>query len=165
MIPFPTGMRMAAVGDEDRIFALFVVAHAENGYGTMDPIIVKAMIHRGCRGESVVIAIIDGPERIEAAIALTPEKRWYAATDDRANWYNADLLIFVHPLHRRSRHALKLFQFARWWEFESKLPVILGLVAKEDMERKEEFFNRYGKRVGGWYLVGDIDVWEGNKPQ
>lgn len=158
MIPFPTGMRMATIGDEDRIYALFVVAHAENGYGTMDPIVVKAMIHRGCRGESIVIALIDGPERIEAAIALTPEKRWYAS-DAQENWHNTDLLLYVHPLHRRSRHAVKLFQFGKWWAEESKMPTILGVFAKDDMERKEALFSRYGKRVASSYEVGGGDVW------
>lgn len=162
MIPFPTGLRMATVGDEDRIYDLFVTAHAENGYGDMDPIIVRAMIHRGCRGESIVIAIVDGPERIEAVIALHPERRWYS-TDARENWYNTDLLIYVHPLHRRSRHAAKLFQFAKWWANESGMPTVLGVVPKDDLAEKEKLFSRYGTRIGGWYSVGEKDIWTANE--
>jgi GNAT superfamily N-acetyltransferase len=159
MIAFPSGMRMATIGDEERIFALFAVAHADNGYGDMDPVEVRARIARGCRGESIVIAIIDGPERIEAVIALYPERRWYS-TDALANWYNTDLLIYVHPGHRRSRHAAKLFQFAKWWANESGMPTVLGVVPKDDLAGKERLFARHGKKIGGWYSVGAKDLWE-----
>lgn len=158
MADFPSGLRMAQPGDEDRLYSLFVIAHAENGFGDVDPIVVKAAIHRGCRGDSVVIALVDGPERIEAAIGLHPEKRWYS-TDAPENWYNTDLLIYVHPLHRRSRHAMKLFQFAKWWEAETHVPVVLGLMPREGFEEKEHMFERQGRRIGALYLIGGDDSW------
>ena len=155
---FPAGLRMAHRGDEDRLYALFCTAHAENGYGDMDPVPVKAAIERGCSGDGIVIALVDGPERVEAAIGLHPEKRWYCSNDPK-NYYNTDLLIYVHPLHRRSRHAVKLFQFARWWENESGMPTILGLMPKDDFEGKERLFERYGRRVGALYMIGGAEVW------
>lgn len=162
MTIFPDGLRVATVGDEDRVYALFVMAHAENGYGDMDPIIVKAMIERGCRGESIVIAIVDGVDRIEAVIALHPERRWYSS-DAFENWYNTDLLIYVHPLHRRSQHAAKLFWFAKWWAKQSGMPTVLGVVPRDDLAEKEKLFSRYGKRIGGWYSVGEINPLENRK--
>lgn len=158
MTDFPSDLRMAAIGDEDRLYNLFVMAHAENGTGDFDPVTVKAVIHRGCRGESIAIALVDGSERIEAAIGVQPERRWYN-TDAAENWYHTDILIFVHPLHRRSGHAMRLFQFAKWWEEHTKTPVVLGLMPKDGLEDKERMFGRIGRRVGGLYLIGGQDAW------
>lgn len=158
MIDFPADLRMAHPGDEDRLFSLFAMAHAENGFGDLDPIVVKAAIERGCRGDSIAIALVDGPERIEAAIGLHPEKRWYS-TNDTTNWYSSDLLIYVHPMHRRSRHAVRLLQFARYWEERTGIPVILGLMPKDDFEGKEKLFERYGRKVGSLFLIGGNGAW------
>lgn len=158
MTNFPEGLRMAVPGDEGRLFHLFVMAHAENGYGDLDESVVKTAIERGCRGDGIVIGLVDGPERIEAAIGLHPERPWYC-TNAESNYHSADLLIFVHPLHRRSRHAVKLFQFAQWWERESKIPVVLGLLPKDDLEEKERLFEKFGRRVGSLYLIGGDLEW------
>lgn len=152
MTDFPQGLRMARHGDEARLFALFIMAHAENGFGVMDDIVVQAAIERGCRGESIVIALIDGPERIEAVIGLHPVRPWYAS-EAPENYYSSELLFYVHPLHRRSRHAAKLFQFAEWWEQATKLPVVLNLLPKDKLEPKEKLFSRHAKRVGAIYQV------------
>src|SRR5580658_7613143 len=127
---------MARVGDEDRLYHLFVMAHAENGYGDLDEPVVRKAIWRGCKNDGIAIALVDGPERIEAVIGLHPERPWYC-TNAETNYHSADLLIFVHPLHRRSRHAVKLLHFAQWFEQESKIPVLLGLLPKDDLEDKE----------------------------
>lgn len=158
MTDFPKGLRPASKGDEDRLFALFCVAHAENGYGDIDPVVVKATIARGCIGDRVIIALVEGPERIEAAIGLQPMRRWYS-TDAPENYYSEDLLIYVHPLHRRSRHAAKLLQFAQWWEQKTGIPVVLGVMPKDALEGKEKLFARYGRRVGGLYMIGGAKAW------
>jgi hypothetical protein len=155
---FPDGLRMARRGDEDRLFALFAVAHAENGYGEMDAAKVREVIARGCVGDRVVIALAEGPERIEAAIGLHPQRQWYAS-DELSNYYNTDLLIYVHPLHRRSRHATRLFRFAQWWERESKMPVILGLMPKDDLTGKEKLFQRFGRKIGASFMIGGDATW------
>jgi len=150
---FPDGIRLARQGDEQRLFAIFCVAHAEQGYGTMDEDVVRGKIALGCQGKGVIIGLVDGPERIEAVIGLTTEKPWYCA-NVKENWYSTDLLIYVHPLHRRSRHARKLFRFAEWFENETKIPMILGLMPKDDFEEKERLFERHAKKVGVLYKIG-----------
>lgn len=158
MIEFPQGLRMAVAGDEGRLFTLFCMAHAENGYGDLDPVPVKAAIERGCRGDGCVIAVVDGPERIEAAVGLHPEKRWYS-TNAPENYYHSDLLVYVHPLHRKSRHAMKLLRFAQWWEQETGLPVMLGLMPKDDFKSKERLFEGFGRRVASVFLIGGAKTW------
>ncbi len=130
------------------------MAHAEHGFGDMDPVVVQQAIAKGCNREGVAIALIDGPERVEAVIGLHSFKPWWS-TDAAANWYWQELLIYVHPLHRRTRHALKLLQFAHWWGEKIKMPVVLNLMPKEGFARKEKLFERSGKKIGGSYLIGN----------
>lgn len=160
MTEFPEGIRPGRAGDEDRLLSLFLMAHAENGYGDVDQDEVKTMIARACRGDNAIVGLVDGPERIEAAIGLHPCKRWYSS-NAAANWYNEDLLLYVHPLHRKSRHAVKLFRFAQWWEEKTGLPVFLGLMPKDDFEDKERLFERFGRRVGSFYMIGGDGKWPG----
>ena len=158
MIAFPKGLRMAGKGDEDRLFAIFAIAHAENGYGDMDPAVVRKTIAQCCAGNGGVIAMADGPDRIEAVIGLVPERRWYS-TDKPKNYYSVELLLYVHPLHRRTRHAARLFQFAQWWEQQTKMPVVLSLMPREGFPGKDKLFSRFGRRVAASYMIGGIDAW------
>lgn len=155
MTDFPKGMRLATAGDEKRLFDMFVVAHAENGYGDMDVKIVQDMIVKGCRNDGAVFGLIDGPERIEAVLGLWPRKAAWYNSDAAGNWYWTDLLLYVHPLHRRTRHAVKLFQFAKWAERALDAPVVLEVAPRDRLEDKERLFSRFGKRLGGAYLIGN----------
>jgi len=154
VISFPKAMRLAAPGDERRIFDLFVTAHAENGWGDLDVQIVQDTIVKATGREGIAIAIIDGPERIEAAIGLHSRKADWYNSEAASNWVWHDILIYVHPLYRRSRHAMKLFQFAQWWEQQIKMPVVLGLLPRQRFEEKERLFARHGRRIGSAYLIG-----------
>ncbi len=153
MTAFPKGVRLIQPGDENRVFDLCYTAHADNGWGLMDEETVKDTLRKAFYPSGVAIAIIDGPERVEAVIGLQLIKPWYGTTED-VNWYWSDLLCYVHPLHRRSRHAAKLLQFARWWA-QHRHPAVLGILPKDgDLERKEKLFGRYGKRIGSIFLFG-----------
>lgn len=161
MIEFPKDVLIAQPKDEKRIYDLCCIAHAENGFGVMDEATVQASIMKATERRGYIMAFIDGPERVEAVLGLHPQLPWYCK-DEPANWYWSDLLFFVHPLHRRSRHALKLFQFARWWQQEMGAPVMLGLMPKDDLEEKEQLFSRLAdRRIGSLYLIGGADQWPG----
>jgi|SRR6185437_6981815 len=155
MTAWPEGVRIAIAGDEARVFDLCVMAHAENGFGRMDELIVREFIRQATHRENCIIAIIDGPEHIEAMLGLRPLKLWYSLNEPDS-YYWSDLFFFVHPLHRQSRHAAKLFRFAQWWEGEIHAPVILELLPREDFEQKDKLFARFGKRIGGAYAIGDL---------
>lgn len=156
--PFPKGVRLAEPGDEWRLREFFVFAHACDGYGTLSMKLVDEMLHRICHRQNHIAAIIDGPERIEAVIALQPAKTWYSDPDLDASWYWTDILTEVHPMHRRSRHAMKLMQFAVWWQHETQKIVELPLHPRDKLDEKEKLFGRYGKRAGSFWLIGGSDV-------
>ena len=158
MTNFPKGVRMAERGDERRLYDIFMFAHGENGFGSVDETTVREAIRKCCEREGLALALIDGPERVEAVLGLRLTTLWYAKQDDPANWYWIDMLFYVHPLHRRTRHAAKLFQFAKWWEEQIKQPVILELMPRGDLERKEKLFGHFGHRIGASFAMSDISA-------
>lgn len=157
VIPFPDGVRIITTADEKRIFDLCCMAHGENGFGQMDETMVKDVIHKAALRQGCIIAAIDGPENIEAMLGLWPAKLWYC-TDDPQNWYWRDMFFYVHPLHRRSRHAATLFRFARWHEEKMQQPVILELMPRDGFEEKDKLFGRFGHRIGSAFAMGDLTV-------
>lgn len=162
MIHFPDGVRTIRAGDERRVFELCCIGHGENGWGMMDEETVRATIQKALSPSGIVMAIVDGPERVEALIGLQLVKPWYCSIDDE-NWHWSDLLFYVHPLHRRSRHAAKLLQFAGWWA-QHKHPVVLGMLPKDGLDRKEKLFGRYGKRIGSLFLFGNAGAFQKTEP-
>lgn len=144
-------MRLAQRGDEPRLRDILVTAYRENGFGRMDDAAVRDVAAKGCRGESYVFGLIDGPDRIEAVLGLQPSRMWYGGERD---WYWTELLFYVHPQHRRSRHAQTLFAFADWWERHARVPVVIGVFPTERLEAKEFLFARHALRVGSLWLIG-----------
>ena len=148
----PLGLRLAQQGDEGRLFDIFFRAYRENGFGGIDTDIVRMVIGMACKHEKYVIGLIDGSTEIEAVLGLQLEKSWYG---DEDSWGWKDLMFYVRPEYRKTRHAIKLFRFASWWEKHIRMPVLLSIFPCEDLEGKEHLFGRYAKRAGGLYLVGD----------
>lgn len=148
---FPPGMRMAQPGDQAHLLDLFLHAHAENGWGGVNVAAAEAAIDSAIWHRGDVIAVAPGPTRIEAAIGLRLARLWYG-TD--ADWFWTELLVYVHPDHRRSRHALRLLQFADWWAESSKIPVFINVQPRSDLGRKMRLFSRRGRLVGATFQFG-----------
>ena len=144
------GLRLAREGDAERLMAFCREAHADNGVGSLDEDEVRSVIEQACRRERYVFAIADGPERIEAAIGLKPAKVWYCGDD---GWFWDELLVFVHPEHRRSRHAFRLLQFAQWWSRNTGHRVVLNVGPRTGLAEKTALFGRFGKIVGTSVLI------------
>lgn len=149
---FPVGVRLARPTDRFQLYDLARMAHRESGYGELDETTIQDIINRGCLGKGCVFAVIEGPGRIEATIGLRLEKRWYV-TDAAENWHHQDILFFVHPDHRNSRHAAALFNFASWWEQETKMPVVLGVTFSSDAAARERLYSRIGRKIGALFLI------------
>lgn len=149
---WPKNVRPAIDGDQQRLLDICLIAHAENGWGSFNHEAVKAAIQNAVDQQGSIFAIIEGPERIEAVMGLQLTLPWFCANEPQ-NWYYSELFWYVHPLHRRSRHAMKLFQFAQWWEENSKRPVLISLMPREGLEAKERLCARFGSRIGSTFLI------------
>ncbi len=148
----PPGIRPIRPGDERGVFDLCMEAYRDNGWGGIDPTEVRSVIAKAIAGELFIIWIIPGPERIEAVIGFQPARNWYG---DAASWYYQELVVFVHPSHRRSRHAATLLKFARWFEGVANAPVLICLMAREGQERKRKLLGRYGRECTNVFMIGD----------
>jgi len=137
-----------------------LVGHADNGGFPISPGKVMALVKRACwrsGNPPAVIGLIDGPDRIEAAVCLDCIQHWYSDA-----WFWVDRFLYVHPAHRRSRHAIRLLRFCRWW-YEANgrsAPVVLSIETLNERESKERLYSRYARRVGASFVIGKLPVEE-----
>src|ERR1019366_2569576 len=149
---FPMGVRPGMPHDIDEIFNLAIMAHKETGIGDLDKSIIRKIVEKGCYGDNAIFGVIEGPERIEAVIGFRPELRWYMENIPE-NWHNQDILTYVHPLHRKSTHIMKLFRFAKWWGQQTGLPVLIGLTLAGDSLRKKKLYAMFAREIGVLYML------------
>lgn len=154
----PRGVRIAEPADLDRLWDLCLVGHATNGAFRIAPHKIIAVLKRACwRNPDAVIGLIDGPERIEAAVCLMLGSHWYSE-----DLYWSDRFLYVHPAHRRSRHAFRLFRFVEWWAnvvgAPCGAPVVMSIETFDRLGAKEALFGRYARRVGASYLFGKVPM-------
>jgi|KBSMisStandDraft_5_1062788.scaffolds.fasta_scaffold00041_36 hypothetical protein len=148
----PPGIRLVQPGDERPLFDLCMEAYRENGWGGCDPTAVREVLGKAIAHDGMIMAVIPGPDRLEAVIGFQPARNWYG---DAGSWYYVELLVFVHPLHRKSRHAVTLMRFAKWFEAIAEAPVLICSMPRGDAERKRRFFSRYGSLVTDVFMIGD----------
>jgi hypothetical protein len=142
-----SGVRLARPDDEAAVYALLLDLHGENALGSLAPAKVEAMLRRGTRGEGGVIGIIDGPRGIEASIGLVMTQWWYSE-----EWHLEEMWNFVHPDHRRSTHAKKLVEFAKWTSDRLGVPLLLGILTRHRLLPKMRLLQRQMPQVGALFL-------------
>lgn len=151
-----TGVRFAVPADEDGLFEILTLAHADNGLFTMDEGKVRDMIRRATERTGGMIGVIAGPERIEGVIMMIMSNYWY--TNDT---HLEELANFVHPLHRRSTHAKRLLEFAKWCQRglskDINIPLLVGILTLHKLEPKMRLYQRMLPQVGAVFQCG-LDV-------
>lgn len=108
----PKSVRMAAPKDEDAILALLIADLSENAahIAPIDEEKVLETIRMGTRGRGGFTGVIDDAEgKPIAVVILIPYQWWWSQ-----GWYFQEIVNFVDPEHRRSRHAEDLLDFSRW---------------------------------------------------
>lgn len=153
----PSIVKLAKQGDEAKIFDIFVLAHKENGYFPMSSKKVIDMIMKACRHEGASIGLIkDHQGNVEAASGLIIETSWYS---DQV--FLADLINFVHPAHRKSRHAEAILQFQKDTAtylskvFGYDVPTLPSILTRESLVPKMRFYRKRFKQVGAIYVFND----------
>lgn len=155
-------MRLARPSDIPRLMDFVRDGHHDSALFPLAEDKVREVIERGCHHPSnppCVIAIIDGPDRIEAAVCLDSVQPWYSD-----QWLWADRFIQVHYKHRHSRHVFKLMRFVKWWQERTGHIVTFGIETRVDLARKYRFYRRYAPCLGAAFALG-VDVGDGNVPE
>ena len=141
----PSYVQFARAGDEHAIFALCMMAHAEIGLSRVNKDKVLDMIHRCVRKDGGVIGLIkDAEGNIEAGTGLRiGEGRWYSS---EMQLY--DIFTFVHPAHRKSRHAQALLQFQKDFANSMAMELIVAVTTNKELMQKMRLFQRTYHQIG-----------------
>jgi GNAT superfamily N-acetyltransferase len=149
------GVRLARPEDEERLYALLLHLYEENALLPMSEKKVRAAIRAGTRGEGGIVGVIEGANGIEASIGMAFSQFWYTEA-----WHLNELWCFVHPDHRRSTHARRLIEFAKWCadrlsrQAAATIPLVLGIVTRHRLLPKLRLFQRQAPQVGAIFMHG-----------
>ena len=151
MIEFD-GVRMARDHDADRIYDFLLDLNKENAVFTLSELRARQAI-ASClepkAGMGGVIGIIDNGNGIEGCVGLRPSQMWYTA-----EWFLDELWNFVHPDYRKSNHAKKLIEFAKWSATNLGLPLVMGIVTRKRLEPKVRLYQRQLSQIGAYFVFG-----------
>lgn len=135
------------------MMAFLRIAHAENGmpFAPMDEDKVRAVLKRGIARDHGIIGVIRGKDYIEASIGLFVGTWWYT---DANHMHLEDFWCFVHPDHRKSRHAKDMLAFAKWASHKLQYPLLVGVLSNERTAQKVRLYQRQlGSPVGALFVV------------
>ena len=156
MTPKPPNVRLARRGDEELLFALVCASDEEWSLGQRDADKVRNVIRLAVESgpqPRPAFGVVEGPQIIEGAVGLFPTEPWNSSDP-----YVRVFFHHVHPLHRRSRHAVNLRDFAMWFGDLAGLPVIFELLHPERTEAKARMYGRAATPIGGLFMHGAAAV-------
>lgn len=147
-----SGVRLASIEDIDSIFDFLIELHYENGMFKMNSKKVMLQLQTmldPVKGNPGIIGVIDGQNGLEASIGMTIDKWWYTDENSLNEKWN-----FVHPKHRKTTHAKRLIEFAKWCSEVTGNPLLMGIISTEKTEAKIRLYRRQLDFVGGFFSYG-----------
>lgn len=98
---------------------------------------------------SPVFVAFEGDTPI-GVLALKEVEHWFSRDK-----FLGDLVFYVDSAYRNSRAGYYLLRSAREYAIMAGLPLMMAVVDANDVDRKDQFFQRLGfLRAGGVYTVG-----------
>jgi hypothetical protein len=149
-------VRIAKPEDKMEVWRLFRQGHAENGQFNLAPQKVDFFLNRALSPDSIsplddgprgAIGVIGPAGALEAIAFVIFGSYWYS--DER---HLEELLVYVDPAHRKSRHAIAL---VNWMKFQSDLtglPLVTGIISNERTAAKVALYDRLLPRIGAFFL-------------
>lgn len=158
------GVRVARPEDGEAIYQALKLAHDEHGMFKVSEAKTRGMIQRLTTarfdpdtGAQILpagfVGVIDGPGYLEGLIVLMFAQYWY--TD---SWHLEELINFVHPDHRRTTHAKRLLEYAKWWQRGLGIPLIVGIITQRRLEPKMRLYQRQLPQIGALFQCGFDDI-------
>lgn len=145
------GVRMARPEDEESVYALLMQLHAENGLSPVSEQKTRAMIRRATQKDGGIIGLIEGKDGIEASVGLLLTQWWYSEA-----WHLEEMWTFVHPDHRRTTHAKRLIEFAKWASDRMGVPLLMGILTRDRLAPKLRLYQRQIPQVGALFVHGAL---------
>ena len=109
----PDSVRIGIASDEQALLDLALMDLRENAahIAPIDEEKVLRHIQSGTRRRGGVVGVIDGPDGKPVALTILVPQQWHWSN----GWFYQELMNFVHPDHRQSRHINDLLDFTKWW--------------------------------------------------
>lgn len=147
-------VRLAIPSDEPELLHLIQIMHAESGWRPLDIERAREFLATAFERRGGIIAVIGGPGRIRAMLAMTIACAWYT----RAN-HLEETFCWVHPEHRQSDYAKLLIDYAKKCsddisrEAGFKVPLLMGVLTHQRMAAKVRLYRRFfGLPVGAFFV-------------
>jgi predicted N-acetyltransferase YhbS len=138
-------IRLATADDLPAVFGLLRLMAEETALQRVSFAKVVAQIE-SCLERGVILLACE-EDQVVGSVGLLVAQHWY--TDD---WHLGEQWTFVHPDHRRSRHARNLLAAAVETGKEIGLPLVMGVFTTKQTEGKCKLFARHLKTVGQIFL-------------
>lgn len=145
------GVRIAGPQDEAALLSVLTLLHQENGLSPMSTEKVIRMIKHATGQQGGIIGVIDGEHGIEATIGMTISQWWY--TDE---YHLEEIWNFVHPDYRRTTHAKRLLEFAKWTSERLNLRLLCGVLSVKRLEGKMRLLQRQLPQIGALFMSGNL---------
>lgn len=139
-------VRVAALGDEDKILSLCLQAHAEMPERSLSLPKVKGMVRQSLTTDQGMIGVVDVNGDIRAMIGLVISSPWCSEDLEIYDW-----LAFVRPDCRHLRYFTQLLLFAKSQSHRLGLPLWLGFIGDERVEAKARAYRRHVPKFGEFF--------------
>lgn len=152
----PESVRIAGPKDEEALLELLLCDLRENATAVapIDEERVMSHIQFGTRRKGGIVGVIDGPDgNPVATVVLAPAQWWWSRA-----YYIQDIVNYVHPDHRQSRHIHDLIQFERWasdeWSrlFGYRIFLLCGVLGYKRVREKMIIYKRKFLQAGAAFL-------------
>ena len=154
----PPRVRVATMDDESPLFDLLMLdlslGHAEH-LGRVSEAAVIEHIQAATRPPKTrACGVIDGVDGKPVALTILGYDRgWWTK-----EWHIVEMTTFVHPDHRKSRHADDLLEWAKWMshtaseEFGYRIALLAGVMSLFDIRRKMRLYRRHMNQIGAFFF-------------
>ena len=154
------GVRLAKPSDEDQIFELLLLLHAENGMFGVNPFKVREGIRWATRRKGGIIWVVNEGPLVVASLGMLITTDWYS--DDE---YLLERWNYVHPNYRRSDYGRRMLEQAKatsdWFtrsarrDGRSDMLFMCGINSFDRTEAKVRLYARHMPCIGAYFLYGE----------
>lgn len=149
-------VRPAHPDDYEQIWEMFRLLHKENGLFSISEakldwilqrVLLPDLIPPGDTGLRGYMGVIGEPGALEGFILMIIASYWY--TDEL---HLEELATFVHPNHRRSKHAQALLNYSKKLSDAINIPLLIGIVSNKRTESKIRLYRKHFTEAGSFFL-------------
>lgn len=155
-VVWPPTVRIATEVDEPAIMELLLADVRENAekVAPAAPDRILRHVQCGTRKQGGFVLVIDGADKKPVAVSILVPMQWWWSN----SFYYQDMVTYVHPEHRTSRHAHSLIAAQQWLvekqsaEYGSRVFLMCGVLGLVRTRVKTVLWRRKMRQVGWAYI-------------